>query len=267
MPLIETRLISDLADPSVDNSVEDNQSDYLPYDVALKLINSNQVSLAPGPIAAPNQLPERPLNALIIESLYDEIDPETKDTYEVLTEEKELKEVKSLNFDTDFQPGDSVIIYPPIQGDVWRLVNEKLQHLEEFVRLEGDITGGTLSFTEIESARLNSDPADDFETIVGSTITLPRGYYDIRIKVRRMAFIAVAMTKTGGSSGDETTKCSWLYTVKNANTNEEYATDYSPVDDGHWERPPVGPMKEADVGLWRNDKVYWCNEVIDSEAC
>jgi len=267
--MIEDRLISDLADPSIDNTVVDNQSDYQPYDVPLTLLANNQVSFAPGPVASPNEPPLRPLNALIIEYIEDDgSDPNWEDnTYEVLTEDKELKTVKSLNFDTKFAPSDSVIIYPPIQGDIWRIVNEKTQALEEYVVLKGTVTGGALTFAEEESLRLGISPNDDFETVQGSTIILPRGYYDIRIHIEKMNFIAVTMAKTGGSAGDETTKCSWLYTVENANTGEQYATAYDPVVDGEWERPPLGPMKEATAGIWRNDKVFWCNEVIDSEAC
>ena len=264
----ELRLISDLADPSIDNTVDDVQTDYNIYDVDLRLQGSNQVSFHPGPVAQPNEPPLRPLNALIIEYVEDDDSPDWEDhTYEVLTEDKEIKFVKSLNFDTRFRPTDSVIIYPPVQGDQWRIVNEKTQALEQYSVIDGTIEEGAISLEKATSLRLNGEEADDFETLTNNTIVLPVGYYDIRIRINGMSVIVVAMEQTGGTTGDENTQCSWTYTIKNANTDEELETDYDPLVDGKWTRPTVGPLLAATDGLWRNGKLYWCNETLDSEAC
>lgn len=83
----------------------------------------------------------------------------------------------------------------------------------------------------------------------------------------------VIMAMTSGVTGSESVKCAYLYTVTDAITSVELATNVD-VDSGNhkWVRPTVGYMIAATFGHAHYDASYnlvisWINEVADQEAC
>ena len=86
----------------------------------------------------------------------------------------------------------------------------------------------------------------------------------------------VTLEQTGGSAGDETTKCDFTYTVKDLQGNE-LDTSVDPEVDGYHVRPSVGTLTAATHGLayysglpLASETVLYiaqCNEYLDFEAC
>ena len=88
-------------------------------------------------------------------------------------------------------------------------------------------------------------------------------------------FVPVRMTLSGGFEGDETTKCTFEYTLEDPDDSSiVYATNYDPVNSpgGRCARSPVGKYVGATfgigiAGLGNEFQMYNCNEVLFTEAC
>ena len=87
--------------------------------------------------------------------------------------------------------------------------------------------------------------------------------------------IALDLTQTGGSAGDDTTQCSYTYTVATLG-GINLATVVNPTASPHvYNRPSLGAMVAADAGIgyWQDNAgtpelvIVHINEVPDPEAC
>ena len=81
----------------------------------------------------------------------------------------------------------------------------------------------------------------------------------------------IKLTQTGGTAGDDTTQCSFTYTVDDMNDNE-IATGVNPATGVHFaQRPTVGFRIAATAGVATYDTgelvILMTNEIDDLEAC
>jgi len=81
----------------------------------------------------------------------------------------------------------------------------------------------------------------------------------------------IKLTQTGGTAGDDTTQCSFTYTVDDMNDNE-IATGVNPATGVHFaQRPTVGFRIAATAGVATYDTgelvILMTNEIDDAEAC
>ena len=81
----------------------------------------------------------------------------------------------------------------------------------------------------------------------------------------------IKLTQTGGTAGDDTTQCSFTYTVDDMNDNE-IATGVNPATGVHFaQRPTVGFRIAATAGVATYETgelvILMTNEIDDLEAC
>ncbi len=89
----------------------------------------------------------------------------------------------------------------------------------------------------------------------------------IRIGSGKSTLFPVTLKQTGGEQGDNENAASWKYTVTDALSDEELATDVDPTKSPHqWKRPSFGAMTAATFGYAHYDNddklvLGWINEV------
>ena len=115
--------------------------------------------------------------------------------------------------------------------------------------------------------------------IVVGTIIKIREEYDTTGTLRyvfnyqRGGVFPVTLSYTAGDPGNETTKCSYVYTVTDTLSGVELGTAVDPTAGVHnWQRPTVGYMLFATFGYAHLNAdgdfvIGWINEVADQEAC
>ncbi len=95
----------------------------------------------------------------------------------------------------------------------------------------------------------------------------------IRIGSGKSTLFPVTLSQTGGEQGDHEKAASWTYTVTDALSDEELATDVDPTASPHqWKRPGLGAMTAATFGYAHYDNddklvLGWINEILEVAAC
>ena len=178
----------------------------------------------------------------------------------------------ALDPNREYQIGREVVLQPPrLEGDDWLIIGETRQRESEYVIWKARHNGTSYAFQAdpMKESHLELDGADwkRFATVLGSTMTLPPGWYDISINVKSLgsSLLVVDMTQVGGDQGSDSAPASWTYDVEHNGT--ELATDYDPVSGNIYKRPSIGQLSVATKGIWAAGAIVWCNEALVGGDC
>lgn len=288
--MVEQRKISDLADSTVTNTLPDETNDFVTSSINLDPLVTNAPNFTKEVDVLPYaDEPERSIAGVIISK-------QTAGTwsgvaYEVLTSENRLISAYTLNR-LDLVIGQPVIVCP-IRG------NENFYYIQEGevrrpktslarYRITFD-TNGTPVVTEefmtttpyIRNAARGKTRYDNIKLLANNVISVKYGgLLSIKLVVKAPQIVLASFVQKTGSSGDDTTQCSYTYSIWDANTgkvidNSVFGSD--PTAWGIYQRPNLGPLEAATFGLVKFNKlvptggasaqVIWCNETLIVEAC
>lgn len=296
--MVERRNISDLADPSIDNTLPNELVDW-------DFTNTRVRSYDTDPLTAAQQLPVKP------DDRYTEFDLR-KPTIGYIVEDGESiatgipQEILNAQSGYDFpyqliytingryvwaadityadctpryQTGSKVLVLP-IEGiqNYYIFIPIDAEPMNQaYLVCEWDGTNLTVTDRNYDSP-IGADLPAPFEEgpikvemindrIVVSAI---QGYIEIEIVYDNPqgGFIVAQVTNTGGSPGDESTQCSYTYEYTEISTGRVLTSvPADPTTDGFYNRPPVGSMIVGTIALIHDNRVLMVNEQIDAEAC